>query len=477
MTVPLPCGFGIRLDASAKQLRDDLWFGGSPPRVVRLTDSGLRAWSRLQHGPVTGRTEGLLARRLTDAGLAHPVPAAEPPRGELTVVVPVHDRAAGLDRCLSRLGCGHPVVVVDDGSADPGSVERVACAHGARLVRRETNGGPSAARNTGLASVAGEFVAFVDSDCEPSPGWLDPLLAHLADPLVGAAAPRIVAAAPDTRAGRYTRARGSLDLGPLPARVAPGTRVGYVPTAALVVRRAALLEVAGDGPVFDERLRVGEDVDLVWRLHAAGWRIRYEPAVQVSHREPIGWPALLARRFRYGTSAGELARRHPRAMAPLVLHPWPTVAAVGLLARRPVLAGAGAGAAVLTTARTLHRAGVPTTGLLPATARAVYQTLLGLGRYTTQFAAPLLVAGALLPGQAGRRLAGGSLLLGPPVSAWVGHRTALDPATFVLGSVADDVAYGTGVWVGAVRAHTAVPLRPAVSRRPLRIDTRRSPSS
>jgi len=67
------------------------------------------------------------------------------------------------------------------------------------------------------------------------------LAAHLADPAVAAAAPRIAAvpAGPDW-AGRYTTAACCLDLGDAEARVAPGTRVAYVPTAALVARRAAL---------------------------------------------------------------------------------------------------------------------------------------------------------------------------------------------------------------------------------------------
>ena len=80
----------------------------------------------------------------------------------------------------------------------------------------------------------------------------------------------------------------------------PGSRVSYVPTAALLVRRSALDSVAiddaaipapghlaGPGPlssrgVFDPALRYGEDVDLIWRLHDAGWRVRYEPSVQDS---------------------------------------------------------------------------------------------------------------------------------------------------------------------------------------------------
>ena len=52
----------------------------------------------------------------------------------------------------------------------------------------------------------------------------------------------------------------------------------YVSTEALWVRVAALDGLAPDsatdtdGP-FDVSLRYGEDVDLVWRLHAAGWRV------------------------------------------------------------------------------------------------------------------------------------------------------------------------------------------------------------
>ena len=50
--LPMPVGFGLTLDVSAKQLREDLWFGGSPPRVLRLTETGRRAWAELQHGRV-----------------------------------------------------------------------------------------------------------------------------------------------------------------------------------------------------------------------------------------------------------------------------------------------------------------------------------------------------------------------------------------------------------------------------------------
>ena len=66
--------------------------------------AGRPAWDELRAGPVTIRGRGgVLARRLTDAGLAHPVPPHPGRPADVTVVVPVRDRAAAVDSCLTAL--------------------------------------------------------------------------------------------------------------------------------------------------------------------------------------------------------------------------------------------------------------------------------------------------------------------------------------------------------------------------------------
>jgi mycofactocin system glycosyltransferase len=470
--LPLPPGFRVELDADTRQLDSATLFGGSPARIMKLSAAGRAAFAELGVGPVGSAQAGQLARRLTDAGVGHPRPPAGDRSWDVTVLVPVRDRAELLARCLTAVGSGHPVLVVNDGSIEPVPVAEVVAEHGAQLVNRAVNGGPAAARNTGLAVIDSEFVAFLDSDCEPSAGWIDALAPHFADPMVAAVAPRVIAESGQDWAGLFTAANGNLDLGDRPARVLPSSRVGYVPTAALLVRRSALQQLAIAG--FDERLRVGEDVDLIWRLHEAGWRVRYEPSVQVRHHEPSGWAALLSRRFSYGTSAGALATRHPKAMAPLALHPWPALAVAGLLARKPLLAAAAYGMSVLSMRNTLQRSEIPTLGVLPAMTTAVHQTWLGAGRYSTQFAAPVLLGLLAVPGRRhrlGRRLALTSLLLGPPLTTWWRRRPRLDAPRFVLGQLADDLAYGAGVWSGAVRERTIAPLRPSLIMRPLRIES------
>jgi len=466
---PFPHGVALTVDADTRERGEHTLWGGSPARVFRLSEAGRSAWQQLRRHPVATPAQAALARTLTDAGLAHPQPPAAD-RPDVSVLIPVRDRPALLERCLDGLGSRYPVLVVDDGSADPGAVDRIAARHGARVIHRAIGGGPAAARNTGLAVVESELVALLDSDCEVAGDWIAKVAGHFVDPAVAAVAPRVLPQPATTQAGRFAQRHSSLDLGERAARVRPGGRIGYLPTAALLVRRLALASVCHAGAeVFDPALRYGEDVDLVWRLHEAGWRIRYDPGVVVRHQEPESWRALLSRRYRYGTSAAPLAARHPGTLSPLVLQPLPTLSVVALLTRRPVPAAAAYLLAVQGVRRTLRTAGLPVTGVAGQTADAVRQTWQGIGRYGRQFAMPLLAAGLL-----GRRTRWPSLslLAGPAILDWLGLDSRPGLPLYLAGRCADDVAYGAGVWAGALRERVAEPLLPRIAWRPFRIRSR-----
>jgi mycofactocin system glycosyltransferase len=457
----LPAGFTLVLDRSVRSYRRGaVLVGGSPLRALRMTSAGTSAIAGLQHTAETSEAARSLGRRLVDAGLAHPrPPAASASELDITVVVPARDRLAALEGCLSRVGDAAPVIVVDDGSVDASAVAAICERHRVGLVRRDAAGGPAAARNAAMPLIETALVAFLDSDCVPDPDWLPRLVGHFADPLVGAVAPRVSSdrSRGGTRAvDRFTQARSPIDMGPHEGLVRPGAAIGYVPTAALLVRRSAI----GAQP-FDPGLRYGEDVDLVWRLHDGGWHIRYVPSVRVHHAEPDRWRTLLRRRFQYGTSAAALARRHPGRLSPLVLRAGPTTAAAAVLARRPGVAVVVVVLQGALLARRTRSLGVPDGRSLLWSASALRATLLQAGSASTMLAAPAL---ALALRRRRTRVPALALLLGPPLEQWLRQRPRLDPIRWTVASVAHDVAYGAGVWRGCLGSRTAEPLLPRLAR-------------
>ena len=457
----VPAGLPVVLDPDVRRLAQGrVLLGGDPGRLLRVSDAGLAGLDRLAAGLPVGPAVRRLARTLVDGGLAHPRPRPSTAR-DVVVVVPVRDRAAELARCLTALGDTAPVLVVDDGSRAPDRVAEACAAAGAQVLRLPRNGGPAAARNAGLAATAASLVAFVDSDVVVPPDWLDGIVGHFDDPVVGAVAPRVRAGAQgDSLLARWAREHGPLDLGDREALVRPGGRVPYVPTAALVVRRDALPPGG-----FDPALRYGEDVDLVWRLHDGGWAVRYDPRTVVRHAEPDRWAAWLGRRHRYGTSAAPLAARHGARLTPLVLPPLPSAAWLLLAAGRPRSALAVAAASAwrlhrLLRATTLGRRDCARTAVR-VTGQAVLGAATGAGGAGLVATGPVLAA--LLVPRAARRTAA-TVLLAPPLLEWARRRPPLDPARWTALRLLDDLAYASGVWRSAAVLRTPAPLRPQRDR-------------
>lgn len=447
--------------------------------MLRLSRAGAEVVERLAAGePIAAGTpapvHGLI-RRLVDGGLAHPRPpkSSGPAMSQVAVVIPVRDRSDGLERTLRALwgGAGGAngdgedqpgqVIVVDDGSRRP-----VAPQPGVRLVRHLAPRGPAAARNTGWSSATLPFVAFLDADCEPEPGWLEPLLAHLGDPSVAAVAPRVVATGGSGVLHRYESRRSPLDLGPNEALVRPGSAIAYLPSAALVARRQALEAVGG----FDEGLLVGEDVDLIWRMTGAGWRVRYEPSATVTHPARAGLRAWAHQRLAYGSSAGPLARRHHGAVPPLAISAWALAAWTSAALGWPAPAAAVAASSSGLLAQRLGALPRPWPEAIRLTARAHLQGGRALARAMVGAWWPFSLAAAHW-----RRARRAVLVAAtvPSLVDWVTTRPQLDPLRWMALCAADDLCYGAGLWIGCWRARTVRPLVPRLLKWPGRQDAPR----
>ncbi|WP_329061033.1 mycofactocin biosynthesis glycosyltransferase MftF [Streptomyces sp. NBC_01429] len=459
----LPHGFVIALDRHTRVLDGGrALVGGFPTRLIRLTPRAQRLFTGATMR-VRDAASALLADRLLELGMANPVverlPA--PPEPRYTVVVPVRDRPRQLARLLASIGAGQPVIVVDDGSRDPEAVAAVVAEHEARLVSLPVNVGPAGARNAGWRLVTTPFVVFADSDIVLTPDTLPTLLRHFADPRVAMAVPRITGL-PVPRAGwiaRYEHARSALDLGAHPAAVRPGTPVSWASTACTVVRTDAL-----EGG-FDDRMRVGEDVDLCWRLIERGRRVRYEPGATAAHEHRTRLDDWFLRKAVYGTGAHPLAERHPGFIAPAVFAPWSLAFIALLLVQRRwsvPAAGAVLAGVSLKIARKVDGTRHPHRLALRLTANGAFGAVTQTSALLTRHWWPLTVLGCLVSRRA--RRAAAVAALADLALEYRRDRVALDPVRYGVARRLDDLAYGAGVWLSALKGRSSAALRPRISR-------------
>lgn len=96
------------------------------------------------------------------------------PQPFLSIIVPAHNCAQTIRRCLDALkDTDAEVIVVDDSSTD--DTRSIVESYGVKVRSTPTRSGPAAARNLGAAEALGEILVFIDSDVLVTPTTL-PLL-------------------------------------------------------------------------------------------------------------------------------------------------------------------------------------------------------------------------------------------------------------------------------------------------------------
>ena len=213
-----------------------------------------------------------------------------------SIVIPARDAEGLIGRCLAALErqsvprARYEVIVVDDGSAD-GTAEVARSFPGVRVLH-QTGRGPAAARTRGARAGRGEIVVFTDADCEPTRGWLAALLAPFEDPTVVGTKGTYL-----TRQRALTARFTQLEYEDKYDRMRRFESIDFIDTYAAAFRRTAFLEAGG----YDESFPVpsAEDVDLSYRLAAAGHRMLFAPAAAVYHRHPERPGVYLRRKYRY----------------------------------------------------------------------------------------------------------------------------------------------------------------------------------
>ncbi|HXI11398.1 MAG TPA: glycosyltransferase family 2 protein [Thermoanaerobaculia bacterium] len=241
---------------------------------------------------------------------------------DFSVVIPTFNRLATLLQVLDGLGQqknapAFEVVVIDDGSSDTTAATISAAMRDGRFpypirFESQSNSGPGNARNRGVALSAGRRILFIGDDTVPEQDFL--------------AEHHRIHQQPE-------QASNVACLGytgwPLDERVTPfmdyindyGLQFGYrliedgadVPFNFFYTSNISLSRELLVAQPFDTSFPAAawEDIELAYRLKAAGLRIVYNAKAVTRHYHPITVDSFAKRQYKVGKSGAVFYSKHP----------------------------------------------------------------------------------------------------------------------------------------------------------------------
>jgi N-acetylglucosaminyl-diphospho-decaprenol L-rhamnosyltransferase len=243
--------------------------------------------------------------------------------GDVSVVVVSHNTRDHLGHCLASVARGHEVIVVDNGSTDGSRElvrERFPDVH---LLELAENRGFGAANNEGMKIGSGRYFLILNADAWPVDDGIERLVAFAdANPRAAVVGPRLLnldGTLQRSVRGFPTRWRIATEYFFL-RKLAPRSRAvnafygagfdhrsvreaDFLMGAVLLLRRDAVDEVGG----FDESFFMfSEEVDLCYRMRAAGWSVVFYPGAEFVH---VGGAST---RLEWGRMYREQLRGHLR---------------------------------------------------------------------------------------------------------------------------------------------------------------------
>jgi glycosyltransferase involved in cell wall biosynthesis len=238
-----------------------------------------------------------------------------PPRAERTalsfsIVIPTYGRPNRLARCLQALSDLdyradlYEVVVVDDGSDEPAaSAIASVCAQAGVRLERQAHNGPATARNLGALVARGDYVAFLDDDCEPARDWLSLLASRFQEAPEGAIGGRTVNAFPSNLGSVASQLLADYLQG---HHVERNHQPRFLASNNFAVAAELFRSLGG----FDQSFPVAgsEDRDLCDRWAASGHPVLFEGRALVLHSHPLTFMRFLRKHFEYGRGAFHFRR-------------------------------------------------------------------------------------------------------------------------------------------------------------------------
>ena len=245
-------------------------------------------------------------------------------RPTVSIVVPTFARPAQLRRCLDgivgleRVTVPFEVIVVDDGGPEP--LADLVASYAKRLdvhLIRQSRGGPAAARNAGAARARGVFLAFIDDDCTPEPGWLSAIVRELERDdrrLLGGRVENALLENP------YSVASEHISQFVYDYNRTARARERFFMTNNIALAVDLFRAVGGFATSIPSA--TAEDKEFCDRWSARGFALAHVPSVVVYHAHDLTFTRFLRQHFNYGRGilAFRLIRRR-RTQSPFVPEP------------------------------------------------------------------------------------------------------------------------------------------------------------
>jgi biofilm PGA synthesis N-glycosyltransferase PgaC len=236
------------------------------------------------------------------------------PEPLVSVIVPAYNEGKVVGNCVaSILASDYPnfeVILVDDGSSDDTlAAMKVFETDGRVHVMTKPNGGKAAALNVGIAAAQGEIFFFVDADGIFTRSTIREMLNAFTSEKVGAVcgndAPvnldriqtQLACIQTHVGTGFVRRALALIDCLPIVSG-----NIGAF--------RRSVIEKTGR---FLEGF-IGEDLELTWRVHKAGYRVNFAPKAVVLAEVPSTLIGLWKQRVRWARGLLQTVNIHRNMM-------------------------------------------------------------------------------------------------------------------------------------------------------------------
>ncbi len=232
----------------------------------------------------------------------------------VSVIVPGYNESKVVGNCVeSILASDYPnfeIILVDDGSTDDTLSVMQSFATDQRVqVIGKPNGGKASALNAGIAAAHGEILFFVDADGLFTPSAIREMLNGFTSEKIGAVCGNDAPVNLDRIQTRLACIQTHVGTGFVRRALALVNCLPIVSGNIGAFRRSVIEKT---GPFLEGF--IGEDLELTWRVHKAGYKVNFAPRAVVLAEVPSTVKDLWKQRVRWARGLLQTVRIHKNMM-------------------------------------------------------------------------------------------------------------------------------------------------------------------